>query len=82
MMSMMLLCMEYPFGQLDSAVLAVSYPILFIPSLLAGRGVSEAEKALTLCKHCSAITANSMYYQHYLQNKSKIQPPTSYYEEY
>ena len=48
---------EYPFGQWGSAVLAVSLlNFLCTPSLLAGGVAWEAEKALTLCKSCSAIT--------------------------
>jgi len=40
--------MEYPFGQLGSAVPAVSPPnFLCTPSLLIGGVVREAEKALT-----------------------------------
>ena len=55
--------LEYPFGQLGSAVPAVSPPsFLCTPSLLTGRAVWEAEKALTLCKHCSAVTKTSLYY--------------------
>ena len=55
---------EYPFGQLGSAVPTVSPPnFLCTSNLLTGRAVWEAEKALTLCKHCSAITKTSLYYQ-------------------
>ena len=72
MLSMTSYGMEYPSGQLGSAVPAVSPPnSLCTPSVLAGGAVSEAEETLTLCKHCSAITKTSMYYQHCLQHKSK-----------
>jgi len=81
MLSMTPYGMEYPFGQLGSAVLAVSPPsFLCTSSLLTGRVVQEAEKPLTLCKHCSAITKTSLYYQHCFQHKSKTQTHTSYYE--
>ena len=57
--------MEYPFGQLELAVLAVSPPsFLCTTSLLTGGVVWEAEKALMLCKHFSAITKISLYYRH------------------
>jgi len=58
----LLLCMMsygtgHPFGQLGSAVLPVSPPShLCTPSLLAGGVVQGVEKALTVCKHCSAAT--------------------------
>ena len=49
--------MGHPFGQLRSAVPAVSPPtFLCTHSLLAGRAVWEAENVLTLCKHSSAAT--------------------------
>jgi len=41
------------------------------PSLLAGRAVWEAEKALTLCKYCSAVTKTSQCYQHHFHHKSE-----------
>lgn len=53
--------MEHLFGQLGSAVPAVSSPsVLCTSSLLSGGVVCEAEKALTLCEHCSAITKTSL----------------------
>uniref|UniRef100_A0A8C0EEM0 Centrosomal protein 192 n=1 Tax=Bubo bubo TaxID=30461 RepID=A0A8C0EEM0_BUBBB len=55
LLSMMLHGMDSPFGQLGSAVLIVSPPYLLpTPSLLSGVTEWEMEKALTLCKHCSA----------------------------
>ncbi|KAK4831533.1 hypothetical protein QYF61_018135 [Mycteria americana] len=52
----------YPFGQLGSAVPSVSPPSLLPTlSLLAAGAEWEAEKALTLCKHCSAIEQNELY---------------------
>jgi len=47
--------MGHPFGHSGSAVLAESLPSLFpTPSWLAVR--AEQERALMLCKYCSAIT--------------------------
>ena len=43
-------------------------------------GRVKVEKTLALCKHCSAITNTSLYYQHCYQHKSKTQPHTSCYE--
>ena len=61
MLSMTSYGMEYPLGQLWSAVAAVSPPnSLCSPSLFTGGAVWEAVKALTLCKHCSAITTTSL----------------------
>ena len=51
----------YPSGQWGSAVPAVSPPsALGTPSLLAGGPLRGAEKPLTPCKHCSAITSASL----------------------
>ena len=62
MLSMTSYGLEYPCGQLGSAVPAVSPPnFLCTPSLLAGGVGWEAEKALTLRKHCSAITKTPLY---------------------
>ena len=59
MLSMTLYGMEYPFGQLGTDVPAMSPPnFLFPPSLLPGGELWGAEEALTLCKHCSAVTKN------------------------
>jgi len=56
MLSMASYGMGYPFGQLGSAVPAVSaLNFLCSPRLLTSRVVWEAEKAFTLCKHCSAV---------------------------
>ena len=63
--------MEHPLGQWGSAVAAVSPPSFSCtPSLLAGRAVWEADKALMLWKHCSEVTKTSLCYQHCLQHKS------------
>jgi len=64
--------MEYPCAQLGSAVLAVS-PLnsLCTPSPLAGGVVGEAEKALTLCKHCLARTKTSLYVNAVSSTKSE-----------
>jgi len=70
---------EHPFGQLGSAVLAVSPPrLLCTPSLLLGRAVWEAEKPLTESKHYLATTKPSVCYQHYSHPKSKTQHCISY----
>jgi len=54
--------MEYPFCHLGSGVVAVSPPnSLGTPSPLAAGVGQEAEEALTLYKHCSAITKTSLY---------------------
>ena len=56
LLSMMSYSTGYPFRQSGSAVLAVSPPNPFpTPSLLVLGPESEKEKALMLCKHCSAI---------------------------
>ena len=82
MLSMMSYGMEYPFGQLGSAVPAVSPPnLLCTSSLFTGRVGWEAEKALTLCKHCWAITKTSLCYQRCFQHRSKTYPHTSYCED-
>lgn len=53
----MLRSREYPFGQLESAVLAVSHlRLLCIPSLLDVGAAGGAGKDLTMCKQCSATT--------------------------
>ena len=57
MLSMMSYGMEYPFGLLGPAVLAVSPPNFLCPPNLIAGGV-RAEKALNLCKHCWAIIKN------------------------
>lgn len=41
----------------------------------------EAEKALVLCKNCSAIVKTSLGFQYGFQHKSKAQPHTSYCEK-
>ena len=66
--------LEYPFGQLGSAVLAVPPPSFLCPPRHSLVGWGEKQKrALTLCKHRSAVTKTSLCYQHCFQNKSKTQ---------
>lgn len=57
--------MGYLFGQLGSAVLAVSPP-----SLLTGTVVLEAGRTLALCNHCSATAKTSVCFQCWFANKS------------
>ena len=77
MLSMTSYGVGYPSGQLGSAVLAGSSPtFLCTPRLLTGGVVWEAEKALTLCKNCSAVTKTSLHYQHCFQHKCKAESPT------
>jgi len=74
--------MEYPIGQLGSAVPAVSPPsFLCTLSPLTGGAVGGAEKALALCKHCSATTKTLMCYQHYSHPESETLHCTSYWAE-
>jgi len=55
--------MDYPVVQVRSAVSAVFPPnFLCTSSLLTGGVGWEAEKALILYKHCSAVTKTSLYY--------------------
>jgi len=64
--------MGCPFGQLGSAALSVPLPSFWgTLSLLAGRAAGEAEKALKLCKHCSAIAKTPLCYQHCFRHKPK-----------
>lgn len=49
--------------------------------LLAAGVVGEAERALTLCKHCSAVTKTLVRHQHCWGRKSKTWHHTSHYEE-
>jgi len=61
-----------PFYILGSPVPAVSPPSpLCTPSLLTGRVSREAEKALMLCEHCSAVTKIFLSYQRCFQHKPK-----------
>ena len=72
MLNMMSYGLEYPLGQLGSAVPAVSPPnSLCPPSLLTGGVGEEAEKPLALCEHCSEIAKTSLCYQHCFQHRSK-----------
>jgi len=72
---------EYPFDQLGSDILAVSSSdLLLTPSILGG-GEQEKEKALTLCKQCSATAETLVCYQHWFSHKSKAQHPTGCCEE-
>ena len=56
----------------DSCPSCVPSQLLVPPQPLAGGAGWEAEKALALCKHRSAITRRSLCYQHCFQHKSKI----------
>jgi len=74
LLSMMSYGVEHLCGQLavSPAVPAVSPPnFLCTPSPLAGGAELEAEKAFTLCEHCSAMTKTSLCYQHCFQHKCK-----------
>ena len=74
-LSMMPYGMEYPFGQLGSAVPAVSPPsFLCPPALWCEAGWCEKQGRLWLCKHCSAGMKTFLYYQHCFQHKSKTEP--------
>ena len=69
--------MEYPFGQLGSAVLAVSHHrSLCTPNLLTGGLVWGVERSLTWCKHCSAATEMSVCYQHCSPKSKPLEPST------
>ena len=82
MLSTMSYSMEYPFAQLGSAVPAMFPPnFLCNPIPLAGGVVWGAEKNLSLCNHCSAVTKTSLCYQRCFQHKSKTQSHTSYYRK-
>lgn len=55
--------MKHPLGHLGSAVPVVSPPSFpCIPSLLASTAIQKAEKALVLCRSCSAITKIHLYF--------------------
>ena len=71
MLSIMSYGVGYPFGELGSAVLAVSPPSFLCPPRLLAGGVGEAEKALTLCEHCSAVMETSLRYQQFLATNAK-----------
>lgn len=67
--------LEYPCGQLGSAVLDVSPPSSLCTCSLHTDAVGyRAGKALALCKHCPAITKISLCYQDCLQHKTKHSP--------
>ena len=74
--------MEYLFGQLWPAVPPVSPPnFLCTCSLAAGGAAWKTEKASMLCKHCSAISKISLFYQHCFCHKCKGQRHTGCCEE-
>lgn len=55
LLGMMSHAVEHPFGQLESAIPAVSPPnVSCTPSLLAAGAAGETEKGLALCEHCRA----------------------------
>jgi len=66
--------MEYRFGQLGSAVPALSPPNFCVLSLLANGAFWAAAKAWTLCECCLAITKTSLYCQHCFQHKPEHSP--------
>lgn len=63
--------MEHPFGLFRSAVLAMPYANLLATSSLLT--VVRKEKAMILCKHCSATVKTLLCYQHWFSHRSKIQ---------
>jgi len=66
---------EYPFDQLGSAVPDVSPPnFLCTPSILVDEVVRQAEKALTLCGHCSAIMKLFLNYEQFPAQTKNIAP--------
>lgn len=70
--SMMSCGTEYPFGQFGPSFLPVS-PAASCPppGLLTERAVWEAEKALTLYKHCSPAIKTLMCYQYGFDHKCR-----------
>lgn len=66
-----LICMEYPWGQSGSAVLALSPPHILLTPQPAGWEGQFGEKALTLCKHPSAAAKMLVCYQHCLATNEK-----------
>lgn len=64
LLSRMSYSMEYPFGQLGSAILAVFFPD-FLPSLLFfGGGCLKRKPQGCASRLCLAIAKTLMYYQH------------------
>lgn len=70
--------LEYLFGLLESALLAVS-PLSFphIPSLLASVAAQKVEKALVLCKSCSAIMKTPLITFVFITNPNHSSIPTT-----
>lgn len=76
--------MEYPFGWLRSAVLALSPPSSLYPAAPSLAGQYEKLKngnTLATAQHCSAITQTSLCNQHSFSPEAKTQHHTIHYEE-
>lgn len=71
--------MEYPFGQLGSAVPS---QLLVQPQRPHWQGSMGNQKSMTWCKHCSVAVKTLMCYQHYFHSKFKTQNHPNCYEEY
>lgn len=69
LLSMLPQSAEYPSASVVQAIYLPSF--LFPLKLLTGGAAQEAEKALMLCKSCSAATKTSLRYQHYSHIKFK-----------
>lgn len=73
---------QYPFGQFGSAVLGQPPWLCCLPTsclLTVGGAEREPEKAMTLCKHCSALGKSGVLST--LSHKSKSQRPRGFYEK-
>ena len=78
-LSMISYGIEYPFGQSGSAVLGLPpSTFLYTPILLTGRA-GEAEKSLTLHKHCSAAAKTLEHSFHPKPKHSTIPVITNIY---
>lgn len=76
LLSMMLYDIEYPFGQLGSAILAVFFPD-FLPSLLFfGGGCLKRKPQGCASRLCLAIAKTLMYYQHCFSHNTTCRPIT------
>lgn len=74
--------MGYPFGQLGSAVPAMSLPKLLLTNNILSfeRGRSEGKKVVLLCKTRSTVAKRLVCYQHCFSNKCKVQMQIGHYE--
>lgn len=69
--------MEYPSGKFGSAVPAMSPPsFLHTPVPLMKGSKRGKDKALLLCKYCSAIGKTLLCFQHWFSYKSKTENGT------